>query len=130
MAGTNCARGLWRGRRNSASSRPTLNSHATIPTCRSGIHCLPTEKKLYARMMEVFAGFLTHTDHHIGRLIEFLKNLGELDNTIIMVISDNGASSEGGPSGMVNEALFFNNVQGSLEENLAAIGQAWRPGVL
>ena len=45
-------------------------------------------------MMEVFAGFLTHTDHHIGRLIEFLKNLGELDNTIIMAISDNGASSE------------------------------------
>jgi arylsulfatase len=63
------------------------------------------EKKLYARMMEVFAGFLTHADHHIGRLIEFLKNLGELDNTLIMAISDNGASSEGGPSGMVNEAL-------------------------
>ena len=55
------------------------------------------EKKLYARMMEVFAGFLTHTDHHIGRLLDFLKNMGELDNTIIMAISDNGASSEGGP---------------------------------
>jgi arylsulfatase len=50
------------------------------------------EKKLYARMMEVFAGFLTHTDYHIGRLIDFLKTLDELDNTIIMVISDNGAS--------------------------------------
>ena len=85
------------------------------------------EKKLYARMMEVFAGFLTHTDHHIGRLIEFLKNLGELDNTIIMAISDNGASSEGGPSGMVNEALFFNNVQGSLEENLAALDKLGGP---
>ena len=85
------------------------------------------EKKLYARMMEVFAGFLTHTDYHIGRLIEFLKNLGELDNTIIMAISDNGASSEGGPSGMVNEALFFNNVQGSLEENLAALDKLGGP---
>ena len=77
--------------------------------------------------MEVFAGFLTHTDYHIGRLIEFLKNLGELDNTIIMAISDNGASSEGGPSGMVNEALFFNNVQGSLEENLAALDKLGGP---
>ena len=57
------------------------------------------ERRLYARMMEVFAGFLEHTDHHIGRLIDFLDNLGELDNTLIMVISDNGASSEGGPTG-------------------------------
>ena len=85
------------------------------------------EKKVFARMMEVFAGFLTHADHHIGRLIEFLKDLGELDNTIIMAISDNGASSEGGPSGMVNEAFFFNNVQGSLEENLAALDKLGGP---
>jgi arylsulfatase len=87
------------------------------------------EKKLYARMMEVFAGFLTHADYHIGRLIEFLKKLGELDNTMIMVLSDNGASSEGGPQGMVNEALFFNNVPGSLEENLAAIDKLGGPEI-
>jgi arylsulfatase len=85
------------------------------------------EKKIYARMMEVFAGFVTHTDHHVGRLIAFLKDLGELDNTLIMVISDNGASSEGGPTGMVNEALFFNNVQGTLEENLAALEKLGGP---
>ena len=85
------------------------------------------EKKVYARMMEVFAGFLTHTDHHIGRLIEFLKMLGEFDNTMIMVLSDNGASAEGGPQGMVNEALFFNNVPGSLEENLAAMDKLGGP---
>jgi len=42
-------------------------------------------------MMEVFAGFLEHTDHHIGRLIDHLEQLGELDNTIVMLISDNGA---------------------------------------
>jgi arylsulfatase A-like enzyme len=85
------------------------------------------EKKLYARMMEVFAGFLTHTDYHIGRLIQFLKKLSEFDNTLVMVLSDNGASSEGGPQGMVNEALFFNNVQGSLEENLAAMDKLGGP---
>ena len=91
--------------------------------------CSSQEKKLYARMMEVFAGFLTHTDYHIGRLLEFLKNLGQLDNTLTMVLSDNGASSEGGPTGMVNEALFFNNVKGSLEENLAALDKLGGPEV-
>src|SRR5262249_10270717 len=68
------------------------------------------ERKLYARMMEVFAGFCEHMDHHVGRIIEFLEQLGELDNTLIMVISDNGASAEGGPTGSVNENKFFNNV--------------------
>lgn len=87
----------------------------------------PDEKKLYARMMEVFAGFLEHTDYHIGRLLQFLKDIGEFDNTLIMVISDNGASSEGGPTGSVNENLFFNNVPDSLEENLKNIDKLGGP---
>ncbi len=78
-------------------------------------------RKVYARMMEVYAGFLEHTDHHLGRLLDFLKTIDEFDNTIIMVISDNGASPEGGPDGSLNENMFFNNVAESLEENLAAI---------
>ena len=85
------------------------------------------EKKLYARMMEVFAGFLEHTDFHIGRLLEFLKLIGEFDNTLIMVISDNGASSEGGPNGSVNENLFFNNVPDDLETNLRLIDELGGP---
>ncbi|MBW4698704.1 MAG: arylsulfatase [Aphanocapsa lilacina HA4352-LM1] len=85
------------------------------------------ERKLYARMMEVFAGFLEHTDHHIGELIQFLKDLGEYENTLIMVISDNGASSEGGPSGSVNEGKFFNNVPDNLEQNLAALDDIGGP---
>ncbi len=85
------------------------------------------ERKLYARMMEVFAGFLEHTDHYIGELIQFLKDLGEYENTLIMVISDNGASSEGGPSGSVNEGKFFNNVPDNLEQNLAAINDIGGP---
>ena len=85
------------------------------------------EKKLYARMMEVFAGFLTHTDHHYGRLFEFLKTIGECDNTLIMFISDNGASAEGGPHGSVNENKFFNNVPDSLEENLQKIDELGGP---
>jgi arylsulfatase len=85
------------------------------------------ERKLYARMMEVFAGFLEHTDHHIGRLLAFLEELGELENTLIMVLSDNGASSEGGPTGSVNENKFFNFVADDLEQNLAAIDDIGGP---
>jgi len=85
------------------------------------------EKRLYARMMEVFAGFLEHTDHHIGRLLDFLDSIGELDNTLIMLISDNGASSEGGPTGSVNENKFFNRIPESLEDNLAAIDDLGGP---
>ena len=85
------------------------------------------ERKLYARMMEVFAGFFEFTDHHIGRLIDFLEKLGELDNTLIMVISDNGASSEGGPTGSVNENKFFNNVPDDLKQNLAALDELGSP---
>jgi len=84
-------------------------------------------KRLGARMMEVFAGFLEHTDHQIGRLLDFLSELGELDNTLIMVISDNGASAEGGPGGTTNEAQFFNNAQEPLEESLAHIDEIGGP---
>ncbi len=85
------------------------------------------EKKLYARMMEVFAGFVEHTDHQIGRLLDYLETLGELDNTLIMVLSDNGASAEGGPHGSVNENKFFNNVPESVEENLDALDELGGP---
>ena len=61
-------------------------------------------------MMEVFAGFVSHADHHFGRILDTLERIGELDNTLIMIISDNGASAEGGVAGAFNEMLFFNNV--------------------
>jgi arylsulfatase A-like enzyme len=85
------------------------------------------ERRLYARMMEVFAGYLEHTDHQIGRLIEYLSATGELDNTLIMLISDNGASAEGGPNGSTNENKFFNNVPDDLKENLTALDDLGGP---
>jgi arylsulfatase len=85
------------------------------------------EHRLYARMMEVFAGFLEHTDFHLGRLFDFLKKIGEFENTLIMLISDNGFSAEGGPTGSVNESNFFNFVSESLEENLKAIDNLGGP---
>jgi len=87
----------------------------------------PDARRLAARMMEVFAGFLSHTDHHIGRLLDFLAETGELDNTLIMVVSDNGASAEGGPTGTTNELQFFNNAPESLEESLAKIDELGGP---
>ena len=90
----------------------------------------PEARRLFSRMMEVFAGFLSHTDHHLGRLLDFLREQGELDNTIVMVISDNGASAEGGPTGTTNEAQFFNNAQEPLEESLAVHRRDRRPQAL
>jgi len=87
----------------------------------------PEARRLSSRMMEVFAGFLSHTDHHLGRLLDFLRELGELENTIVMVVSDNGASAEGGPTGTTNEAQFFNNAQESLEDSLRVIDEIGGP---
>ena len=87
----------------------------------------PEARRLAARMMEVFAGFLSHTDHHIGRLLDFLTETGELDDTLIMVVSDNGASAEGGPTGTTNELQFFNYAPESLEESLAKIDELGGP---
>src|SRR5690242_18522311 len=77
--------------------------------------------------MEVFAGFLSHADHQVGRLVEFLRMLGELENTLVMVISDNGASSEGGPTGTTNEAQFFNNASEPLEDSVELIDELGGP---
>ena len=76
------------------------------------------EKRLFSRMAEVFAGFLSYTDAQIGRILDFLEETGQLDNTIIVTISDNGASGEGGPNGSVNEGKFFNGYIDTVEESL------------
>ncbi|QDG53828.1 arylsulfatase [Persicimonas caeni] len=76
------------------------------------------EKTLFCRMAEVYAGFVSHCDHHIGRVLDYLEESGQLDNTIVVVVSDNGASGEGGPNGSVNENKFFNGIPDSLEENM------------
>jgi arylsulfatase len=87
----------------------------------------PEARRLAARMMEVFAGFLSHTDHHLGRVLDFLRETGQFDNTLIMLVSDNGASAEGGINGTTNELQFFNNAQETLEESLGAIDELGGP---
>jgi len=82
------------------------------------------EKKLFAHMMEVYAGFLEQTDYNVGRVVEAIRQTGQLDNTLIIYIAgDNGASAEGSPQGLLNEMTFFNGisegyqqVQGRMDE--------------
>ncbi|MGH1548315.1 arylsulfatase [Leifsonia poae] len=85
------------------------------------------EKRLYARMAEVYAGMLAHVDHHIGRLLDYLEGSGELDRTLVILVSDNGASAEGGPDGSVNENKFMNGIPDSLEANLKQLDDLGGP---
>jgi arylsulfatase A-like enzyme len=85
------------------------------------------EKRLFSRMAEVYAGFLAHADHHIGRVLDYLEKTGMLDNTMIVVVSDNGASGEGGPNGSVNEMKFANGVPDDLAQNIAEIDDLGSP---
>jgi len=91
------------------------------------------ERLVFARMMEVYAGFLTHTDAQIGRLIESLTRVGGFDNTLILVLSDNGASADGGPHGFLSlDALDVGSMRDRINEfgglrsfNHYAWGWAW-----
>ena len=66
-------------------------------------------KPILARQMEVYAGFMEHTDHHVGRLLDALEELGTLDDTLIFcLIGDNGASAEGTLRGTFNEVIVLN----------------------
>jgi len=85
------------------------------------------EKRLFARMAEVYAGFLSHADNEIGRLLGYLEESGQLENTIIVIVSDNGASGEGGPNGSVNENKLFNGLPDKIEENLAFLDDLGTP---
>lgn len=77
------------------------------------------EKKMFAKQMEVYAGFTAHTDHEIGRLIDSIEELGELDNTLIFyIVGDNGASAEGQMNGMYNEMTYFNGVPETVQDML------------
>jgi arylsulfatase A-like enzyme len=77
------------------------------------------EKKLFARQMEVFAGFGEYTDTEVGRLINAIGDTGQLDNTLIFyIVGDNGASAEGGMSGLFNEYTYFNQVPETVQDIL------------
>jgi arylsulfatase A-like enzyme len=85
------------------------------------------EKQLFRRMAEVYAGFLSHADHQLGRLLDHLDESGQLDDTIVVLVSDNGASGEGGPNGSVNENKLFNGIPDTIAENLKLMDELGGP---
>lgn len=93
-------------------------------TFNAGDHVRPwaelddQEKALFSRMAEVYAGFSEYTDAQVGRIVEYLEESGQLENTLIIYAADNGASGEGSPNGSVNEGKYFNGYPDTLEENL------------
>ena len=103
--------------RSSADGKP----FPEIDTTRPWDSLNGEEKRLFARMAEVYAGFLGHADHQIGRVLDYLEQSELLENTLVVVVSDNGASGEGGPNGSVNEMKFANGVPDDLAANLAQI---------
>jgi arylsulfatase len=77
------------------------------------------EKKLFARQMELFTGFAEYTDTEVGRLIDAIGDMGQLDNTLVSyILGDNGASAEGGMNGMFNEMTYFNGVHDPVQDIL------------
>lgn len=85
------------------------------------------QRKFAARLQEAFAAFLDHTDDQIGRLVEGLRALGQLDNTILLVLADNGASQEGGPLGVMHEMKFFNGLFESPDEVISRLDDVGGP---
>jgi len=84
----------------------------------------PEQQRVYARMMEVYAGYMEQTDDNIGRVIEAIRQTGQLDNTmVIYIVGDNGASAEGGPQGLLNEMTFFNGVPENINQVLKRVDE-------
>jgi arylsulfatase A-like enzyme len=82
------------------------------------------QKRLFARQMETYAAFGEHTDHEVGRLVQSLRDMGKLDNTLVLyIVGDNGASAEGGPDGTYNEMLALNGIVSDVTSQLAHIDE-------
>lgn len=78
----------------------------------------PQQQQLFVRQAEVFAGYASYTDSQVGRVLDYLDRTGQSENTIIVTLSDNGCSAEGGPNGSVNENRWYNGISENIEDNL------------
>ncbi|HEY2508458.1 MAG TPA: arylsulfatase [Streptosporangiaceae bacterium] len=122
----------WRdaafARQLSAGLLPAGTALSARPAWVPAWSSLPdADRKVAARFMECFAGFLSHADEQIGRVLAFLAELGELDNTLVIAVSDNGASSEGGATGSINDMRLVNLDPAPTAEMLARLDQIGGP---
>ena len=87
--------------------------------CRRGTRWTRTAQRVFARQMEVYAGYSENADHHVGRLLDSIEEMGELENTLVIWIwGDNGASLEGTPTGTFNEGTMVNGLPLTDEEQM------------
>ncbi|MFF7641940.1 sulfatase-like hydrolase/transferase [Streptomyces canus] len=98
-----------------------------LDTVRPWADLSDADRRLFIRMAEVFAGYVSYSDDQLGRVLDFLESAGELDNTIIVAVSDNGASGEGGPDGTFNEWRFFNGLTTPTELSLEHLDELGGP---
>jgi len=88
-----------------------------------------TQKTVYTTLMENYAGYMSFTDHEVGRLLAAVKELPDADNTmVIYIVGDNGASSEGGPNGTFNEIAALNGIETPLEDLVPLLDNVGQPG--
>ena len=125
-AGWDVFRARWFARQQELGIVPP---DTTLPPRNPGVKAwdalTDNERRFAARLQEAFAAFLEHTDHHLGRYLDALEKLGTLDNTIFIAMSDNGASQEGGPTGVLDEMRYFNGLKENVDaavERLDTIG--------
>ena len=110
-----------------ATTGPDGQPWPLLDTVRPWASLSADEQRLFSRMAEVYAGYLSYTDDQLGRVLDYLEESGELDNTLIVVVSDNGGSGEGGPNGSFNEWRFFNGIQDSTELTIPHIDELGGP---
>lgn len=127
-AGWDVARDRWFQRqRDMGIVTPDAQLAPRNPGVESWDSLSENEQRLAARLQEAFAAFLEHTDDQIGRFVEGLEMIGELDNTLILLMSDNGASQEGGPFGVLHEMKYFNFVFESPDQAVERIDDIGGP---
>jgi arylsulfatase A-like enzyme len=112
------AMGMFAGDARMAPANPGVQPWADLSV---------DEQRLFARMMEVYAGFLSHTDHQLGRVFDFLDQANLSERTVVVVMSDNGASADGGPAGTLSEGLLHNDLPQTLSDALPMLGSLGGP---
>ena len=116
-AGWDVAREEWFARQKEMGIVPPGTGLAPRnPGVKPWVELSDNERKFAARLQEAFAAMLEHTDAQIGRLVSFLEELGLMENTLFMLVSDNGASQEGGPTGVLDEMRYFNLMAEDVEK--------------
>jgi arylsulfatase len=127
-AGWDVAREAWFERQKAMGIVPPDTKLAPRnPGVRPWAELSDNERAFAARLQEAFAAMLDHTDAQIGRLVRFLESIGRFDNTLFVLLSDNGASQEGGATGVLDEMKWFNGIRENPDEAIARLDDIGGP---